>query len=74
MSQDYDFRGASMRDLRFCALRSPCRVGDAPIAGAGTYVDSEVGGCGATGDGDVMMRFLPWYASFPNPSLLDHCF
>ncbi|CAI7808533.1 unnamed protein product [Closterium sp. NIES-54] len=40
----------------------PGRVGDAPIAGAGAYVDSRVGGCGATGDGDVMMRFLPWYA------------
>ncbi|CAI6001614.1 unnamed protein product [Closterium sp. NIES-64] len=36
----------------------PGRVGDAPIAGAGAYVDSRVGGCGATGDGDVMMRFL----------------
>eukprot|EP00897_Mesotaenium_endlicherianum_P009880 jgi/Mesen1/8920/ME000548S08441 len=37
------------------------RVGDAPIAGAGAYVDSDVGACGATGDGDVMMRFLPCY-------------
>ncbi|CAI5479725.1 unnamed protein product [Closterium sp. Yama58-4] len=37
------------------------RVGDAPIAGAGAYVDSRVGGCGATGDGDVMMRFLPCF-------------
>ncbi|CAI7838854.1 unnamed protein product [Closterium sp. NIES-53] len=39
----------------------PGRVGDAPIAGAGAYVDSRVGGCGATGDGDVMMRFLPCF-------------
>jgi N4-(beta-N-acetylglucosaminyl)-L-asparaginase len=39
----------------------PGRVGDGPIAGSGSYVDSEVGGCGATGDGDVMMRFLPCY-------------
>ncbi|CAI5533205.1 unnamed protein product [Closterium sp. Naga37s-1] len=39
----------------------PGRVGDAPIAGAGAYVDSKVGGCGATGDGDVMMRFLPCF-------------
>ncbi|EFJ20350.1 hypothetical protein SELMODRAFT_108968, partial [Selaginella moellendorffii] len=36
-------------------------VGDGPIAGAGAYADSEVGACGATGDGDVMMRFLPCY-------------
>ncbi|CAH3127400.1 unnamed protein product [Porites lobata] len=35
------------------------RVGDSPIAGAGAYVDNDVGGAAATGDGDVMMRFLP---------------
>eukprot|EP00243_Klebsormidium_subtile_P001628 TRINITY_DN12949_c0_g1_i1.p1 TRINITY_DN12949_c0_g1~~TRINITY_DN12949_c0_g1_i1.p1 ORF type:complete len:146 (+),score=40.37 TRINITY_DN12949_c0_g1_i1:117-554(+) len=39
----------------------PGRVGDGPIAGASAYADSDVGGCGATGDGDVMMRFLPCY-------------
>ncbi|GJP48155.1 hypothetical protein CLOM_g7432 [Closterium sp. NIES-68] len=39
----------------------PGRVGDAPIPGAGAYVDSSVGGCGATGDGDIMMRFLPCF-------------
>lgn len=39
----------------------PGRVGDGPIPGSGSYVDSTVGGCGATGDGDVMMRFLPCY-------------
>ncbi|KAL3266558.1 hypothetical protein HHI36_010724 [Cryptolaemus montrouzieri] len=37
----------------------PGRVGDAPLPGAGAYADSEVGGAAATGDGDVMMRFLP---------------
>ncbi|RZF35170.1 hypothetical protein LSTR_LSTR012375 [Laodelphax striatellus] len=35
------------------------RVGDAPIAGAGGFADSRVGAAAATGDGDVMMRFLP---------------
>lgn len=35
------------------------RVGDSPIAGAGCYVDQGVGGAAATGDGDIMMRFLP---------------
>ncbi|KAE9555175.1 hypothetical protein FO519_001599 [Halicephalobus sp. NKZ332] len=35
------------------------RVGDSPIPGAGAYVDNEVGGAAATGDGDIMMRFLP---------------
>ncbi|OWZ16761.1 N(4)-(Beta-N-acetylglucosaminyl)-L-asparaginase [Phytophthora megakarya] len=37
------------------------RVGDAAIPGAGAYVDSAIGGAAATGDGDVMMRFLPSY-------------
>lgn len=39
----------------------PGRVGDGPITGSGSYVDGEIGGCGATGDGDIMMRFLPCY-------------
>jgi len=37
------------------------RVGDSPIAGAGNYVDKDVGGAACTGDGDVMLRFLPRY-------------
>nr|ACO10237.1 N4-Beta-N-acetylglucosaminyl-L-asparaginase [Caligus rogercresseyi] len=37
----------------------PGRVGDSPIPGAGAYADSAVGGAAATGDGDVMLRFLP---------------
>ena len=37
------------------------RVGDSPIMGAGSYADAEVGGAACTGDGDVMMRFLPRY-------------
>ena len=41
---------------RFCPSS---RVGDSPVAGAGAYVDGAVGGAAATGDGDVMMRFLP---------------
>lgn len=39
----------------------PGRVGDSPVAGAGAYADSSSGGAVATGDGDVMMRFLPSY-------------
>jgi N4-(beta-N-acetylglucosaminyl)-L-asparaginase len=34
----------------------PGRVGDGPITGSGSYVDGDVGGCGATGD--VSWRFL----------------
>lgn len=39
----------------------PGRVGDGPIVGASAYADQEVGACGATGDGDIMMRFVPCY-------------
>jgi isoaspartyl peptidase/L-asparaginase-like protein (Ntn-hydrolase superfamily) len=38
-------------------------VGDGAIVGASAYADDDVGACGATGDGDVMMRFLPWCVS-----------
>ncbi|KAH7323021.1 asparaginase [Stachybotrys elegans] len=44
----------------------PGRVGDGPITGSGSYVDSDVGACGATGDGDIMMRFLPCYQAVEN--------
>ncbi|KAI3321310.1 asparaginase-domain-containing protein [Xylariaceae sp. AK1471] len=44
----------------------PGRVGDGPITGSGSYVDDDVGGCGATGDGDIMMRFLPCYQAVEN--------
>jgi isoaspartyl peptidase/L-asparaginase-like protein (Ntn-hydrolase superfamily) len=35
----------------------PGRVGDSPIIGSGLYVDNEVGGSGATGIGENIMRF-----------------
>ncbi len=41
------------------AFKIPGRVGDVPVPGAGAYVDNDVGGVAATGDGDVMMRFAP---------------
>ena len=37
------------------------RLGDVPVIGAGVYADTEVGCAGATGDGDLTMRFLPAY-------------
>lgn len=43
-------------DTRYFILR---RIGDSPIPGAGAYVDNEIGGAAATGNGDIMMRFLP---------------
>ena len=45
----------------FYSLPHQRRVGDSPIPGSGAYADSNVGGAAATGDGDVMMRFLPAY-------------
>ncbi|KNC82612.1 hypothetical protein SARC_05109 [Sphaeroforma arctica JP610] len=45
------------------------RVGDSPIAGSGCYVEEGAGGAGATGDGDVMLRFLP---SFHAVQLMKH--
>jgi len=42
------------------------RVGDSPIPGSGAYVDNEFGAAAATGDGDVMMRFLPSYQTVEN--------
>ncbi|XP_077235369.1 N-terminal nucleophile aminohydrolases (Ntn hydrolases) superfamily protein isoform X2 [Tasmannia lanceolata] len=50
--------GASTNGATF---KIPGRVGDGPIAGSSAYADDEVGACGATGDGDIMMRFLPCY-------------
>jgi isoaspartyl peptidase/L-asparaginase-like protein (Ntn-hydrolase superfamily) len=35
----------------------PGRVGDSPILGSGLYVDNSVGGAGATGVGENVMRF-----------------
>ncbi|CAG5114645.1 unnamed protein product, partial [Candidula unifasciata] len=35
------------------------RIGDSPIMGAGSYASNQAGGAAATGDGDIMMRFLP---------------
>jgi N4-(beta-N-acetylglucosaminyl)-L-asparaginase len=35
----------------------PGRVGDSPILGSGLYVDNSVGGAGATGIGENVMRF-----------------
>ncbi|CAG9856801.1 unnamed protein product [Phyllotreta striolata] len=48
--------GTSTNGAKF---KIPGRVGDSPIPGAGAYADSKFGAAVATGDGDVMMRFLP---------------
>ena len=50
--------GTSTNGAKF---KIPGRVGDSPIPGAGAYADTNVGGAAATGDGDIMLRFLPSY-------------
>lgn len=42
------------------------RVGDSPVPGAGSYAAKETGAAAATGDGDVMMRFLLSYQAVEN--------
>ncbi|KPI91143.1 N(4)-(Beta-N-acetylglucosaminyl)-L-asparaginase [Papilio xuthus] len=48
--------GTSTNGAKF---KIPGRVGDSPIPGSGAYADNEVGAATATGDGDIMLRFLP---------------
>lgn len=48
--------GTSTNGLTY---KIPGRVGDSPIMGAGSYAMNGAGGAAATGNGDVMMRFLP---------------
>lgn len=55
--------GLSTNGLDF---KIPGRVGDSPITGAGGYCDNDVGGAVGTGNGDVMMRFLPSYQAVEN--------
>ncbi|XP_066999748.1 N(4)-(Beta-N-acetylglucosaminyl)-L-asparaginase [Anabrus simplex] len=56
-----DFKGriAAGTSTNGARHKIPGRVGDSPIPGAGAYADGNVGAAAATGDGDVMMRFLP---------------
>ncbi|KAH3708599.1 N(4)-(Beta-N-acetylglucosaminyl)-L-asparaginase-like [Dreissena polymorpha] len=50
--------GTSTNGLTY---KIPGRVGDSPIAGAGSYADNDIGAATCTGNGDIMMRFLPSY-------------
>jgi N4-(beta-N-acetylglucosaminyl)-L-asparaginase len=63
---DKDGKMAAGTSTNGASFKVPGRVGDGPIVGSGSYVDGEVGGCGATGDGDIMLRFLPCYQAVEN--------
>ena len=60
---DKDRKIASGTSTNGATFKIPGRVGDSSIAGAGSYVDQEVGGAAATGDGDILMRFLPSFTA-----------
>jgi isoaspartyl peptidase/L-asparaginase-like protein (Ntn-hydrolase superfamily) len=51
------------------AFKMKGRVGDSPVIGAGLYVDNEVGGAGATGVGEVVLKTL---GSFAIVELMRH--
>ncbi len=42
------------------------RVGDSALTGSGAFADSTIGGAAGTGDGDVMLRFVPAYQVVEN--------
>lgn len=56
---DSKLRVASATSTNGAQFKVPGRVGDSPIPGSGSYADGTIGAAAATGDGDVMMRFLP---------------
>ncbi|KYN23291.1 PREDICTED: N(4)-(Beta-N-acetylglucosaminyl)-L-asparaginase-like [Trachymyrmex cornetzi] len=55
-SQERTAAGISTNGVKY---KIPGRVGDSSIAGAGAYADQKVGAAASTGDGDIIMRFLP---------------
>lgn len=57
-SQGHVAAGTSSNGLNY---KIPGRIGDSSIPGAGAYADEKVGAAACTGNGDVMMRFLPRY-------------
>ena len=61
-----EYRWLERRNFDVATFKITGRVGDSPIPGSGAYVDNEFGAAAATGDGDVMMRFLPSYQTVEN--------
>lgn len=55
----FDTSGSPTYPLQTCNCVVSGRVGDTPIPGSGCYAERGVGAAGATGDGDIIMRFLP---------------
>ncbi|XP_011685906.1 PREDICTED: N(4)-(Beta-N-acetylglucosaminyl)-L-asparaginase-like [Wasmannia auropunctata] len=55
-SRGHTAAGASTNGAKY---KIPGRIGDSAIVGAGAYADQEAGAAACTGDGDILMRFLP---------------
>ena len=58
---DTDGNMAAATSTNGLQWKVPGRVSDSALVGSGAYVDNEFGGACATGDGDVMQRFVPSY-------------
>jgi len=69
-----DFRGsiAAGCSTNGAIHKVPGRVGDGAVPGGGAYAESGVGGCGATGDGDIHIRFLPCFQVVESMRRGDH--
>lgn len=39
----------------------PRRIGNGPITSSGFYINGDIGGYGVIRDGNIIMRFLPYY-------------
>ncbi len=57
-ARDQDGRLAAATSTGGTARKRPGRVGDAPLAGAGTWADGSLGAVSATGDGEAIIRTL----------------
>lgn len=66
VAMDYKKRIASGTSTNGLKYKIPGRVGDSPMPGAGSYAARDAGAAAATGDGDVMMRFLISYQAVEN--------
>lgn len=66
IAMDYNRRLASGTSTNGLRHKISGRVGDSPIPGAGSYAARDSGAAAATGDGDVIMRFLLSYQAVEN--------
>lgn len=66
IAMDYNKKLASGTSTNGLRHKISGRVGDSPVPGAGSYASRDSGAAAATGDGDVIMRFLLSYQAVEN--------